>query len=393
MQIIHMLYNIAPAPLRLLIKSLWLHFRRIFFWLPFFCSWVVGASRNILRPSRQPTSDLVFVLDRQDEKWILGASCREIAKRFPGKVQFYYGRFYRNWGKWVPFWPRPMRLPDAEAYFFADVRFLVRCLKANPPVWFRRKYVWYTHPEDLGPQNEVVFALNRATKVISMCSLFVNLLGREGVKREKLTCVPGAADPEFFRPHQRSSDGLIGFCTAFYPRKNPDLILELVKTLRHRNFTLLGRNWEQYAGFSELIGSPNFSYVDVPYSEYPRYYEKMSVFVSASALEGGPIPLIEAMMSNVVPVASRTGFAPDLIEHGQNGFLFAVESPAELVCEYVEKSFSVEKDIRASVERLSWTNFALEMNAVLAERQIGNNLAQSGAARIGRPKARKRQEA
>jgi glycosyltransferase involved in cell wall biosynthesis len=216
-----------------------------------------------------------------------------------------------------------------------------------------------------------MFALNQATKVISASSLFVNLLEQEGVKPEKLTCVLGAADPASFPPHQRSPEGLIGFCTAYYPRKNPDVILEMVKTLRHRDFILLGRNWEQYARFSELAGLPNFTYVNVPYSEYPRYYEKMSVFVSASALEGGPISLIEAMMSNVVPVASRTGFAPDLIEHGQNGFLFDVESPVALISEYIEKSFSLQNDIRATVQHLSWTNFALQMNAILAEFPLG----------------------
>jgi glycosyltransferase involved in cell wall biosynthesis len=272
-----------------------------------------------------------------------------------------------------------VNLPDAKAYFFADFRFLVGCLKASPSLWCRRKYLWYTHPEDAASKREIIFALNRATKIISACSLFADVLSREGVKADKLTCVLGAADPEFFKPHQRSSDGLIGFCTAFYPRKNPDLILKLVKTLPHRNFVLLGRNWERYAGFSELIASPNFSYADVPYSEYPRYYERMSVFVSASALEGGPIPLVEAMMSNIVPVASRTGFAPDIIKHGQNGFLFDIESPVDCVREHIEKAFAITTDIRATVEHLSWANFALQMNAVIAESQTGNNLNQSGA--------------
>lgn len=367
MRIVDVLYKPMPTPLRL-------HLRRFFFWLPFFYSWLEGACRNILRRSPQPPYDLVFVLDKQDEKWILGAICREIAKHSLGKVKLYYGRFYEMG---LPFWPPPVKLPDAEAYLFADFRFLMRCLKAAPSIWFRRKYVYYTHFEDVASKDEFVFAMNRATKVISMCSLFVELLKREGVKSEKLTYVLGAADPDIFRPHTRSPGGLIGFCTAFYPRKNPDLILDIVKTLRHRQFILLGRNWERYARFSELIGLANFSYVNVSYAEYPQHYERMSVFVSASALEGGPIPLIEAMMSNIVPVASRTGFAPDVIEHGQNGFLFGVESPAPLICEYIEKSFLVKTDVRATVAHLSWTNFAKQMNAVLAESQIGREPSQS----------------
>jgi glycosyltransferase involved in cell wall biosynthesis len=318
----------------------------------------------IIRRSHQLPYDLVFVLDRHDEKWILGAICRNIAKHAPGRIGFHYADFY---AEGVPFWPTPVKLPEARAYFFAHFGPFVRCLKTSPSIWSRRLYVWYTHPQALIPQTELILALNRATKVISTCSLFVDLLATEGIKGEKLTCVLGGADPDFFPPHQRSFDGLIGFCTAFYGRKNPDLILELVKTMRYRKFILLGRDWEQYSRFSELVEAPNFSYLDVPYSEYPRYYEMMSVFVSVSTLEGGPIPLIEAMMSNIVPVASRTGFAPDLIEHGRNGYLFDVGSPAELVCEFIDKSFALGTDIRATVERFSWTNFSLQINAILAE--------------------------
>jgi glycosyltransferase involved in cell wall biosynthesis len=338
-------------------------FRRLFFWLPFLSSWLVGQCRRIVARSDQCSYDLLFVMDKLDKNWILGAICREIANGFPGKVGFYYGEFYNV----SPFWPWPIKLPAAKAYFFAQEVFLLQCLKASPAVWPRPKFVWYTHPQELGPTNECVFALNRATKIVSTCSLFVDALAEQGVQREKLSCVLGAADPDFFCSHQRSADGLIGFCTAFYERKNPDLILELAKALPNRSFVLLGRDWHRYARFPELNELPNFQYVNVPYKEYPKYYEKMSVFVSASNLEGGPIPLVEAMMSNTVPVASRTGFAPDLIKHGRNGFLFDVGSPVKLIGDLITQAFAVQTDIRATVEHLSWRNFSLQMNAVMAE--------------------------
>lgn len=324
--------------------------------------------------SHQRSQDLLLVMDKLDQNWILGAICREIADCFPGTVGFYYGEFYPS----SPFWPRPINLPDAKAYFFAQEVFLLQCLKASPAIWSKPKYVWYTHPQELGPTNELVFALNRATKIVSTCSLYVDSLAQQGVPREKLSCVLGAADPDFFYPHQRSSDGLVGFCTAFYERKNPELILDLVKALPDRPFILVGRHWDQYARFPELKELPNFQYVDIPYSEYPKYYEKMSVFVSASNLEGGPIPLVEAMMSNIVPVASRTGFAPDLIKHGQNGFLFDVGSPIKLIGDLIRKALALQTDIRSTVEHLSWRNFSLQMNAVMAEsapNDIGGQLS------------------
>ena len=77
-----------------------------------------------------------------------------------------------------------------------------------------------------------------------------------------------------------------------------------------------------------------------------------------SVLEGGPIPLLETMMSNAVPVASRTGFAQDLITDGHNGFTFDVDAPVDVVCGLIEKAFALKKDIRETVLQYSWENFA-----------------------------------
>jgi glycosyltransferase involved in cell wall biosynthesis len=105
------------------------------------------------------------------------------------------------------------------------------------------------------------------------------------------------------------------------------------------------------------------------YDEYPRYYAAMDVFVSPSRVEGGPIPLLEAMMANVVPVCSRTGFGPDLIEHGRNGFLFQVDAPVEEVAALVEQAYALDADVRATVEDRTWERFSREIRAVAESRR------------------------
>jgi glycosyltransferase involved in cell wall biosynthesis len=64
------------------------------------------------------------------------------------------------------------------------------------------------------------------------------------------------------------------------------------------------------------------------------------------------------MMSNAVPVASRTGFAPDLIEHGKNGYVFDLDAPAERIAALIEKAFELEGDVRETVEQYSWDAFS-----------------------------------
>ena len=90
----------------------------------------------------------------------------------------------------------------------------------------------------------------------------------------------------------------------------------------------------------------------------------MDVFVSVSKLEGGPIPLIESMMCNIVPVASRTGFAPDIIRNDENGYLFDIDSEVGDICKLIDKAmhFPSDIDISSSVENFCWSKFAKKID-------------------------------
>ena len=126
------------------------------------------------------------------------------------------------------------------------------------------------------------------------------------------------------------------------------------------------KNWVEYPRFRHLKDLPNLEYVETTYDRYPEYYRRMTVFASVSLVEGGPIPVLEAMMSNVAPVASRTGFCEDLIRHGENGFLFDPYAPTDEVCQLIEKAFTLKADVRATVERYSWQGFARQVNLKFA---------------------------
>lgn len=298
--------------------------------------------------------DIVFVIYPGNKGWILEAICQEIAKFFPGKATFHYSVDY---------------LPAAKAYFFSHYSLLPLCLRKNPWIESSQLLVWYTHPkslEDVGVTDEELYdSLNRASRVICTCSHFVELLKAKDVNPDVLTFILGGADPSLFVAHTRNL-GKVGFSTAYYARKSPDLILEIVRKMPHREFILLGKGWPEYEHFIALKSLENFCYIEASYAEYPRYYADMDVFVSPAKLEGGPIALIETMMCNVVPVASRTGFAPDIITPGENGFLFDIDSDSDVVCALIEKAYDVQTNIRETVEHLSWKNFSLEVQKCLS---------------------------
>ncbi|TWT30853.1 glycosyltransferase family 4 protein [Blastopirellula retiformator] len=302
------------------------------------------ARAHWLQPLISRTKGRVcFFIPDKSKGWILEAACREIAQRL--ESPYIFCGDYKG-------------MPLASAYFFCHYHFYKSALQINP--WLREKnaIVWFTHPkeEDLGGQ-ETIDVLNTA-KVVTMCSKWRRYLVDLGVEEHRISTIVGAADLNFFSPHQRGG-GKIGFCTAYYERKNPDRIFEIVRRMPDQEFILMGRNWQDYPRFNELFGLGNLEYRQAKYAQYPDYYAELDVFVSASQLEGGPIPLLESMMSNVVPVASDTGFAPDVIQHGENGFLYpADETDPDVIVDLIRRAKTLTADVRQSVLPYTWDEYA-----------------------------------
>ena len=291
------------------------------------------------------SSDWAFIVNPKGRGWILEAICREIGSRQPSTWQMVFSM---------------TDLPPARSYFFSHHSVFVKLReKFARQLSAANTFIWFTHPRSETPEliAKQLAEFSTATKVIFTCEMNRQLWLDRGLDPERCTVVLGGADKNLFRGHQRGS-GVVGLSSSFYERKNPDLIREVVQLLPHRRFVLVGKGWENYGLFEELLIADNFTYTTASYAEYPAIYDTFDVFFSPSQLEGGPIPLVEAMMANAVPVASHTGFAPDLIKHGENGFLFDIDAPASVVAELIERAFAIETDVRESVLFCDWDAFS-----------------------------------
>ena len=216
----------------------------------------------------------------------------------------------------------------------------------------------FTHPNWTFSfsQTHVIWCLNKADKVICLNSSVQKELIQAGLKAEKTELIHIASNPDFFYPHERTV-GSVGFCSAFGERKNPEMVYKLVKNMPERHFYMIGRYWDQYEKYKELISLPNFTYFDnEEYEKYPDLYNKIDIFISPSTLEGGPVPVLEAMLSNCFPIATKTGFCPDVINHGQNGFLFDTDANYKEVIGLIEQADSKTVDVRATAMEYSWEN-------------------------------------
>ena len=124
-----------------------------------------------------------------------------------------------------------------------------------------------------------------------------------------------------------------------------------------RQFYMIGRYWDQYEKYEELISFPNFTYFEnEEYEKYPDLYNKIDIFISPSILEGGPVPVLEAMLSNCFPITSKTGFCPDIINHGENGFLFEIDADFTEVMKLINLADSRTINIRETALEHSWEN-------------------------------------
>jgi glycosyltransferase involved in cell wall biosynthesis len=316
------------------------------------CKYTLARLRRYWQKRPSTVLDTVFVLPPAGTGgWILDAICREVSAFFPGT-------------------PTLVRvgepIPVAKSYFYPHFMFYRNALLSQPAVHAAKNVVLFTHPPEEGiPREEIVYLLNSCHHVASMCSLYTELLKQWGVAAEKVSTVLLGASPEMFTAHSRGN-GDVGFCSAFYARKNPDTIFEIIRQCPHRRFTLLGKNWKAYERFEDMLALPNFRYLELSYAEYPSFYNSIDIFVSPSRLEGGPIPLLESMMSNVFPVATNTGHAPDLIQPERNGFLYDPDASVEEILGLIERAAEdTHTDIRGTVLPYSWKRCADQIKFLL----------------------------
>ncbi|MFC3693338.1 glycosyltransferase family 4 protein [Chenggangzhangella methanolivorans] len=313
--------------------------------------------------------DIVFVLNINSKGWILEKICRVIAENTGLSYRIVFTERNSSFTNW---------LPNAPRYFFGHYKLYLMARDQDPEFFADKQcFVWFTHPVfDSVKRDGFVAKMNMATKIVTANLFHRRALEFMGVESERIATVLGGADPDVFTTAPRTGR-TVGVVGAYYERKNPALLLELVRAMPGTNFLLIGparedienQNliWEAWPRFDELLSLPNFDYVTPPYHAYGEYYHKFDVYLSLSSLEGGPIPLIEAMFCNRMPVITRTGFAEDIVEHRRNGYLIDIEPSLVDVVKAVEWAQDhTTEDVSTTVRNYSWKQFGLEFRRLLS---------------------------
>jgi len=301
----------------------------------------------------QPTriSKICFVVHEGTRDWILGAKAERLSKYSNKDTVVFYSKKFDD-------------LPNADAFFFLHPNLFAKSLQKNNWLTNKRCIVMFTHPEFKNAYSikHRVYVLNKAYKVIFLNKANAELMLHYGLDKSKAEIMHLASDSKMFLPHKRNN-GKICICMAYYDRKNPQLLLEIVKGMPDRDFLLIGKKWEMFSEWNTLKSLSNFEYYDrIAYVDYPKLYDQCDVFLSTSKLEGGPVPLLETMLCNMVPVVSNTGYCTDIIQHGNNGFLFDTNTNAKHVILLINKAYELSTNTRLSVIDFTWEKYSNEID-------------------------------
>ncbi len=171
-----------------------------------------------------------------------------------------------------------------------------------------------------------------------------------GANASRLVEIPNGVDTDTFRPpagveekeRVRQELGLaprrwILFAARLTPQKRPDLLLsaftQMSAAFPDVNLLFLGDGPERDRLTTQVREKHLEDRVRLQghVTNMAGYYRACDVFVLPSDAEGLPNSLMEAMASGMACVASRIGGVVDIVEDGQNAFLFNAGDPASLI--------------------------------------------------------------
>ncbi|HEX6383876.1 MAG TPA: glycosyltransferase family 4 protein [Anaerolineae bacterium] len=168
-------------------------------------------------------------------------------------------------------------------------------------------------------------------------------LEQVGVPAARRIPIPNGVDTDRFMPlaaearqSLRAELGLPGAAVAVFAgrlaaEKRVDQLIAIWPAVRAAHpdarLLLLGTGPEEAALKQSAIEGVQFvGRVD----DVLPYLQAADVFVLPSVTEGLSVALLEAMATGLAPVATAVGGTPELIDHGQNGWLIPPNDPAVL---------------------------------------------------------------
>ncbi len=271
--------------------------------------------------------------------WAIGSFARQVTKHNPLIDPFICSQFSMK-----QFLHRYKQIPRS----FDLVHDLTR--KIMKPFVGRMPIVTTLHHMDSGTQ---VPDLEESDAVMTVSLQWYQYLIRLGIAEERLGLVPFCVDLDKFYPgsdedrvklreklHIEQSDFVIGFIASQLSnmdgRKGISCFLEATRKIHQENkkvvTLIVGPGWQSLVSSlrSECIRCIYIPY-QIDHGEIAKLYRVLDVLWVTSRIEGGPVPLLEAMASGIPCISTPVGASLDLLVHNENGFIVPFDCPEKFV--------------------------------------------------------------
>jgi glycogen(starch) synthase len=137
--------------------------------------------------------------------------------------------------------------------------------------------------------------------------------------RAKLFVLPNGIAPAPRR--ERDGEGVL-YVGRLTREKSVDVLIEAMRACPNERLTIVGDGPERAALEQAARALPQVSFVGwVAHAQVEEYLSRARVVVLPSRQEGQPNVVMEAMARGIPVIATRVGGVPDLITHGESGWL------------------------------------------------------------------------
>jgi len=290
------------------------------------------------------------IINNDFSNWVLGGIGRDIAEKGQFKLEWVNFRKVKSRIRCF------IRILISQKLIFVNQETYRRMCRFYYYFLIKKKiYILYTHT-NLGRKEN--FNLFKVTNLVCINTTERDLLVSNGVNMKKIVVCPTGVDFSFFTvPNSKPQTNRVLLVSSYKKRKNPKMVLEVVSRNLDFEFTLIGLNWEFSEEFVDLEVLPNFTYLQFSYPTYTQCLDDNHIFLSLSSMEGGPLPMLETMACNLIPVCTKTGWASDVVEDGQNGFILSENYNSSNVRAALMKARTLDLDIRSTIRQYTYERY------------------------------------
>lgn len=198
--------------------------------------------------------------------------------------------------------------------------------------------------------------------IMTVCSQWHDFLIEKGIAENRLVMVRNGVNTELFHPADKQERKRLrrryeipndAFVIGFSAKRSSDssnrkginilekLIDESSAKIPSAWWIIRGPGWQSLVQQKRQNGA---KITHIPFllekGDVAESYRLMDAYVVTASIEGGPVPLIEAMSTGLCCVTTEVGLAPELIQDGNNGFIVGFDDAAI----FLKRLAMLEKD-------------------------------------------------